>query len=171
EIHAPIVSHGTSFVPYLCVSGSETGFSLLSASKAWNLPGLRAALAVAGPDAVYDLERLPEEADHGASHVGVVAHTAALRAGTGWLDAVLDGLDTNRAVLARELAEHLPDVRYEPASGTFLAWLDCRELPLSEEPAQAFLQRGRVALNPGTDFGTGGAGFVRLNLATSTERV
>ncbi|WP_320782621.1 MalY/PatB family protein [Streptomyces sp. CRN 30] len=171
EIHAPVVARDASFVPYLSVPGGENGLSLMSASKAWNLAGLKAALAIAGPAAADDLARLPEEVGHGPSHLGAIAHTAALRDGGDWLDAVLLGLDDNRRLLARLLAEHLPAVRYVPAEGTYLAWLDCRGLGLEEDPAEVFLRRGRVALNSGKDFGTGGAGFVRLNLATSPDLI
>ncbi|MEU7475555.1 MalY/PatB family protein [Lentzea sp. NPDC042327] len=167
EIHAPLVAPGVRFVPYLSVSGNA--LSLMSASKAWNLAGLKAALAIAGPEAAGDLARLPEEVGHGPSHVGVLAHTAAYRDGGDWLDAVLAGLTENRRVLAALLAEELPGVRYEPAPGTYLAWLDCRGLGLGDRPAGEFLRHGRVAVNCGVPFGTGGAGFVRLNLATSPE--
>ena len=169
EIHAPIVGAGASFVPYLSVPGGESGLSLMSASKGWNLAGLKAALAIAGPDAADDLARLPEEVSHGPSHLGIIAHTAALRDGGDWLDAVLSGLDDNRRLLAGLLAEQLPAVRCTPAQGTYLAWLDCRGLGLGDDPADVFLRRGRVALNSGIPFGTGGAGFVRMNLATSPE--
>ncbi|QNP68107.1 pyridoxal phosphate-dependent aminotransferase [Streptomyces roseirectus] len=169
EIHAPIVAAGARFVPYLSVPGARDGLSLMSASKAWNLAGLKAAVAVAGPEAGADLARLPEEVSHGPSHLGVIAHTAALRDGGDWLDAVLAGLDDNRRLLTRLLAEHLPGVRYAPARATYLAWLDCRALDLGDDPAGVFLERGRVALSSGPAFGTGGAGHVRLNLATSPE--
>lgn len=169
EIHAPLVLDGATFVPWLSVPGAERGLSLMSASKAWNLAGLKAALAVVGPGAADDLARLPEEVSHGPSHLGVIAHTAALRDGAAWLDALLAGLDDNRRLLAALLAEHLPTIRYRPGEGTYLAWLDCRALGLGDDPAQAFLDRGRVALNSGLPFGTGGAGHVRLNLATSPE--
>jgi cystathionine beta-lyase len=171
EIHAPVVAPGTAFVPYLSVPGAESGLSLMSASKAWNLAGLKAALAIAGPAAAGDLANLPEEVSHGPSHVGVLAHTAALRDGGDWLDALLAGLDDNRRLLADLLAEQLPDIRYEPAPGTYLAWLDCRALGLSDDPAAVFLERGRVALSSGTAFGTGGRGHARLNLATSPELI
>ncbi|MEV8022392.1 MalY/PatB family protein [Streptomyces sp. NPDC086554] len=167
EIHGPIVAANASFVPFLSVPGAENGLSLMSASKAWNLAGLKAALAIAGPEAADDLARIPEEVSHGPSHLGIIAHTAALRDGGNWLDALLVGLDDNRRLLAALLAEHLPAIGYTPAQGTFLAWLDCRNLGLDGDPAEAFLQRGRVALNSGRAFGTGGEGFVRLNLATS----
>lgn len=169
EIHAPLTAPGVGFVPYLSVPGAERGLSLMSASKAWNLAGLKAALAVAGPGAAADLARLPEEVSHGPSHVGVLAHTAALTDGTAWLDALLAGLDENRRLLAALLDRHIPEIGYRPAEATYLAWLDCRALGLGDDPAETFLERGRVAVNSGIPFGTGGAGHVRLNLATSPE--
>ncbi|MFF4544964.1 MalY/PatB family protein [Streptomyces sp. NPDC001406] len=171
EIHAPLTAVGAAFVPYLSVPGGESGLSLMSASKAWNLAGLKAALAIAGPRAAADLARLPEEVSHGPSHLGIIAHTAALADGGAWLDALLAGLDDNRRLLAELLAEHLPAVRHRPAEATYLAWLDCRALGLGDDPAEAFLERGRVALTSGIPFGTGGAGHVRLNLATSPELI
>jgi cystathionine beta-lyase len=166
EIHAPVVSKGTTFVPYLSVD--DRGLSLMSASKGWNLSGLKAAVALAGA-AADDLARLPEEVSHGPSHLGSIAHTAALKEGGDWLDAVLQGLDENRKLLVSLLDEHLPQVGYRPSPATFLAWLDCRELGLGDDPAAVFLDRGRVALTSGADFGTGGAGFARLNIAASPE--
>ncbi|WP_086668850.1 MalY/PatB family protein [Lentzea kentuckyensis] len=165
EIHAPLTT--ADFVPYLSVA--DDGLSLMSASKAWNLAGLKAALAIAGPESAEDLARLPEEVGHGPSHVGILAHTAALRDGGDWLDALLADLDENRRLLTELLAEHLPAVRYTPGEGTYLAWLDCRGLGLGDDPAKTFLKHGRVAVNSGIPFGTGGAGFVRMNLATTPE--
>ncbi|MGP3989952.1 MalY/PatB family protein [Streptomyces sp. 3N207] len=169
EIHAPLALPGARHVPYLSVPGSENAFCLLSASKAWNLAGLKAGLAVAGAAAAGELAAMPEEVGHGPSHLGVIAHTAALRHATDWLERLLAGLDENRRLLGELLAHHLPGVGYRPPQATFLAWLDCRALGLGDDPAAAFLQRGRVALNSGPAFGTGGAGHVRLNLATSPE--
>lgn len=171
EIHAPLTAGGVAFVPYLSVRGGGYGLSLMSASKAWNLAGLKAALAIAGPESAADLARMPEEVSHGPSHLGIIAHSAALRDGTDWLDALLAGLDDNRRLLAGLLAEHLPAIAHRPAEATYLAWLDCRALGLGDDPAEIFLHRGRVALNSGIRFGTGGAGHVRLNLATSPELI
>ncbi|GAA3744240.1 aminotransferase class I/II-fold pyridoxal phosphate-dependent enzyme [Plantactinospora mayteni] len=178
EIHAPLIYPGVTFRPYLSMPGSERGLTLLSASKAWNLAGVKAALAVAGPAAVDDLARMPKVAGDGASHLGALAHTAALRYGGPWLDELLAGLDQNRRLLGDLLAEHLPQVRYRPPEGTYLTWLDCRDLVLPDgdsgapaDPAQVFLERGRVALVSGPLFGTGGTGHARFNLATSPELV
>ena len=183
EIHAPLVLPGADFVPYLSVPGAENGFSLMSASKGWNLAGLKAALLITGPDAAEDLARLPEVVSHGPSHLGIIAHTAALRCGGAWLDALLAGLDGNRRLLSRLLGEQLPAISWSPPAGTYLAWLDCRGLGVDDDrdvdasarglvtslagPAEAFLERGRVAVSAGPAFGTGGAGHVRLNFATS----
>ncbi|GAA3775544.1 MalY/PatB family protein [Micromonospora maritima] len=179
EIHAPLALTGARFTPYLTVAGAGDAFALVSASKAWNLAGLKAALAVAGGDAADDLARMPEEVSHGPSHLGVLAHTAAFRDGGPWLDALLGGLDANRALLGSLLADHLPTVSWRPPEGTYLAWLDCTGLGVPTDapaggvasdlagPARMFLDRARVALSSGHVFGTGGTGFVRLNFATS----
>jgi cystathionine beta-lyase len=169
EIHAPIVYGEAVHLPYLSLPGTEGAFALLSASKAWNLAGLKAAVAVAGPAAAADLARMPEEVSHGPSHLGVIAHSAALRHGGEWLDSLLAGLDANRRLLGELVAAYLPSVRYRRPQATYLAWLDCRALGLGQDPATVFLERGRVALSPGPSFGTGGAGHVRLNFATSQE--
>lgn len=165
EIHAPLVPSG--FVPYLSLDGTGDAIVVTSASKAFNLAGAKAALMVPGPQAARDVARLPEVVAHGPSHLGVLAHTVALTDGREWLDALHADLDANRDQLADLLAEHLPAVRWGRGSATYLAWLDCRELGLGDDPAAAFLERGRVALNSGLPFGRGGAGHVRLNLATT----
>jgi cysteine-S-conjugate beta-lyase len=181
EIHAPLVLPGAQFTPYLSVDGTDDAFALVSASKAWNLAGLKAALLIAGPAAADDLRRLPEEVSHGPSHLGVIAHTAAFRHGQPWLTSLLAGLTANRDLLGQLLADCLPQVRYRPPEATYLAWLDCRALGLHDPgtatgshivgdlagPARMFLDRARVALSSGHVFGQGGAGFVRLNFATS----
>jgi cystathionine beta-lyase len=180
EIHAPVILSGSRFTPYLTVPGAENALAVTSASKAWSLSGLKAALAIAGPEAAADLRRMPEEVSHGPSHLGVIAHAEAFRTGGDWLDALLDGLEANRTLLGDLIAEHLPGVKYQRPQGTYLAWLDCRELGFDEEvadglavvadlsgPARWFLDHARVALSSGHVFGTGGAGHVRLNFATS----
>ncbi|MBR7835367.1 aminotransferase class I/II-fold pyridoxal phosphate-dependent enzyme [Actinospica durhamensis] len=180
EIHAPLVLPGARFTPYLTVEGTHDAFALTSASKAWNLAGLKCALALAGPGAAHELRRMPEEVGHGPSHLGAIAHTAALREGGAWLDDLLRGLDANRALLGKLIARHLPMARYRPPQATYLAWLDLTALGLHEDgaegpgvvgelagPAALFAERARVAVSSGHVFGRGGAGCVRLNFATS----
>ncbi len=181
EIHGPLTLPGARFTPYLSIDGTDDAFAVTSASKGWNLAGLKAALVVAGDDARPDLARLPEEVGHGPSHLGVIAHAAAFREGEGWLDALLAGLDVNRDLLASLLAEHLPSVGHRRPEATYLAWIDCRPLGLHDPddqggagivsdlagPARTFLDEARVALSSGHVFGAGGVGHVRLNFATA----
>ncbi|MCW2812142.1 MAG: cystathionine beta-lyase [Friedmanniella sp.] len=167
EIHAPLVEDG-AFTPYLSVPGADRGFVVFSSSKGFNLAALKAALVVAGPGATEDLARIPPETAMGASMLGMLAHTAALVSGREWLVEHLAGIHAQRDLLAGLLADQLPAIGYRVPAATYLAWLDCRPLGLVD-PAAFFLERAGVALNDGVPFGTGGAGHVRLNLATSTE--
>lgn len=168
EIHGPLTLPGATFTPYLSVGGTEDAFALTSASKAWNLAGLKAAIVIAGPDAAGDLARLPEEVGHGPSHLGVLAHTAAFDGGRDWLDALLAGLDHNRALLADLVAAQLPGVGVRRPEGTYLSWLDCRRVVTDgADPARRFLEHARVAVTSGRPFGANGDGYVRLNFATT----
>ena len=169
EIHAPVVPTGASFTPVASLPAGSRAIALMSASKAFNLAGLKAAMAVPGPDAAAELATMPEEVSHGASHVGVIAHRAAYLEGGPWLDALLTGLDENRRLLASLLAEQLPEAGYRVPEGTFLAWLDLTAYGLGEDPAAVLRDRARVALHPGPAFGTGGAGHARLNFGTSPD--
>lgn len=168
EIHAPLISAPARHVPWLTVPGGETGIVVTSASKAWNLAGLKAALAIGGADVATNLRRLPAQVTGGASHVGIVAHTAALTDAREWIDQVMVEIEQNRVLLASLLRDHLPEVTLAAGPATYLGWLDCRSLGL-DNPYATFLERGRVAFNPGPAFGTGGEGFVRMNLGTSPE--
>jgi cystathionine beta-lyase len=173
EIHGPLVLDGATHTPWLEVSDAarERGIALTSASKAFNVAGLKAAVAVTASATARDaIARLPYLADR-AGLLGVVAAEAAFRDGDEWLDAVLAQLAANRELLVERLARDLPDVRWTPPEGTYLAWLDCRALGFGDEPAATFLERGRVALMRGLDFGRAGAGHVRLNFGTGPELV
>jgi cystathionine beta-lyase len=170
EIHAPLVLPGAEQVPFLSLDHEMTQRSVAftSASKGWNIPGLKCGVGVAGS---AELGAILEERSDALlpGQPGVPATVAAFERSLAWLDALLAQLDENRALLARLLAEHLPGAAYVPPEASFLAWLDCRTLGLGEDPAAEFLARGRVALSPGPGFGTQGRGFARLNMATSPE--
>ena len=185
EIHAPLIyrapwpgrgaapdvaepaTAAKPHTPFATVSGSAIAF--VSASKAWNLPGLKAALAVAtGAEAWDRLAAVPIEPTYGTGLFGVLAGEAAFTAGEPWLDALVDGLDQNRRLLADLLDEYLPGTGYVPPEATFLAWLDMTGHGLGDNPADEFLRHG-VALTPGPAFGPEGNGHARLNFATSPE--
>jgi cystathionine beta-lyase len=168
EIHAPLALAGAHHVPLASLDHDMAARSITfsSASKAWNIPGLKCGLAVAG--SAEHAEVLAERWEALLpGHVGVLASVAAFTDGLPWLDAVTAQVDENHRLLARLLGERLPGVAYARPDAGFLAWLDCRALGLGDDPAAAFLERGRVALSPGPDFGAQGNGFARLNIGTS----
>lgn len=171
EIHAPLVLPGAEFTPFLTVpGGAEVGISLVSASKAFNLAGLKCAAAVTASSPMRAVtDRLPPDGVWRIGHFGLLATEAAFTDGGEWLDALLATLDARRQQLGRLLAERLPQVRWTPPEATFLAWLDCRSIGGGDTAHELFLREGRVALEPGTRFGAEGSGWVRLNYGTSEE--
>lgn len=167
EIHAPLALPGAAFVPFLAAGdeAAEVGIALQSASKAWNLAGLKCAQIVTGGPVLQDrLAPLADVLPWSVGHLGAIASEAAYRDGEPWLDLLLDALAANVDVLGAGLDERLPAIRWSRPEATFLAWLDCRALGLGENPAAAFLDRGRVALLDGRAFGPPGHGFVRVNI-------
>jgi bifunctional pyridoxal-dependent enzyme with beta-cystathionase and maltose regulon repressor activities len=169
EIHAPLVYPGAVHRPYASLSPQTAAHTVTatSASKAYNVPGLKTAqllLSNAG-DAEHWAE-VGELTGHGASTPGVLASTAAYREGDAWLAGVLTYLDGNRALLAELLAAQLPRIRYTPPEGTYLAWLDGRDLGVEGSLGEFFLREAGVALVDGPECGAPGTGHVRLNLAT-----
>jgi cysteine-S-conjugate beta-lyase len=169
EIHAPLVYDGHRHVPYASISDTTAGHTVtaVSASKAWNLPGLKCAQLVLSNDADAETwARVGTTWEHGASNPGVVANIAAYEHGEPWLSRVLAYLDENRRLLGALLADRLPEIGYRPPEGTYLAWLDCRDLGIGDHPGEFFLTKARVALTDGPECGAVGAGFARYNVAT-----
>ena len=169
EIHAPLTLPGATHIPWLEVSDAARrwGVSVTSASKAFNLAALKTALVVTADPAARDLvDRMPRLHEH-AGLLGLIAAEAAFDDGDPWLDAVIEQLAANREQLEQDLAERLRAIAWRPPQATYLAWLYCSGLGLGDEPAAAFLKDGRIALGRGLDYGAPGAGFVRLNFATS----
>lgn len=141
--------------------------TVTSASKAFNLAGLRWAALHAGSDEMLAaLRALPDHYLGAPNLPAVVATEAAWTDGGAWLTAVLEVIDENRRTLVDLLATHLPDVVYRVPDATYLAWLDCRSLGRGDDPSIEFARRG-VELSPGPTFGDEGRGHARLNLATS----
>lgn len=169
EIHGPLVYDDASFTPWLNAAGTQRGITITSASKAWNLAGLKAAVIVPGADAVEQVGRLHPFVTFGSSHLGVIAQTAAYADGRDWVRRLVGELDANRRLLRDLVAERLPGVRLGLPASTYLAWLDFRATGLGDDPAEVLRDRGRVALSPGPSFGARGVGCARLNFATSPE--
>ena len=169
EVHAPIVYPGQRHIPYASTSDTAAAHTLTatSASKAWNLPGLKCAEVILTND--QDRQRW-EEMGHfvsrGASNPGVVANIAAFRHGERWLEGVIGYLDESRKLLGELLGRYLPQLRYRPPDGTYLAWLDCTAMDLSGSPGELVTERAHVTVVDGPAFGDGGTGSFRFNFAT-----
>lgn len=172
EIHADLLYPGLVHVPMETISAAaDRTVTLTSATKGFNIPGLRTSIAHFGSARLKERfdKVVPEHLLGGPSRIGVAATIAAWSQGEGWLEEVMRYLERNRTHVAEwarrsRLDHHAPEA-------TFLAWIDCRRLNLKSAatPQQYFFEHARVALSEGSDFGAPGRGHVRLNFATSTE--
>jgi len=173
EIHAPLVQPGVHYTPFLAASplAEEIGYTVTSASKAYNLAGLKCAVMVTASEQTAAVVRgLPPEVEWRTGLFGAMAAVAAWDpASDAWLDALLVALDENRRLLGRLLAEHIPEARYRLPEAGYLAWVDLSDLGWGEDPAGRILREARVALNRGPTFGAEGRGHVRINLGCSPE--
>ncbi|KJL19708.1 Cystathionine beta-lyase PatB [Microbacterium oxydans] len=173
EIHAPLAQPGTGFTPFLAVSDAaqRVGYALVSASKAFNLAGLKCALMVTADDETSAVVRgLPVEVEWRTGQFGLLAAVAAFSEESDeWLDGLLRTLDENRVLLEDLLAAHLPGARYRIPDAGYLAWIDLTALEWGDNPARRILKDAKVALHFGPAFGAEGAGHVRLNFGTSPE--
>ncbi|MFW6773258.1 MalY/PatB family protein [Nocardioides sp. CPCC 205120] len=177
EVHAPLVLPAPGgaaagargeFTPYLAVD--PRGVTVTSASKAFNVPGLACAhLVTPDPDDAAALRGVLHSANHGVSRLGVAAGVAAWSDADDWLAALVDRLAAQRALLGDLLATHLPRARTRPLEATYLAWLDLRAYGVADPAAAAAEHGARPA--PGHDYEPGLDGHVRLNLATTPERL
>lgn len=175
EIHAPLVHPGTVFTPFLTASpdAAAVGYAVTSASKAFNLAGLKCALMVTADDRTTAVvEGLDPEVEWRTGLFGALAGVAAFdEASDAWLDALLATLDGNRRLLADLLAEHLPLARYRMPDAGFLAWIDLSAYGWGDDPAESILRGADVALHHGPHFGDEGRGYVRLNFGCDRDLV
>jgi cystathionine beta-lyase len=168
EIHAPLRYGDTAHIPYASISAQTARHTITatSASKAWNLPGLKTAQFITTNPADEEVYQVFGFAVvHGASTPGVIAATAAYTEGGEWLAEVIDYLDGNRFLLRDLLAEHLPEVRYVVPEATYIAWLDCSRLGIPGSIADFFRLEAGVTLTDGSHCGSGFADHARLIFA------
>ena len=168
EIHAPIVYAPARHIPYASVSDAAAAhtFTATSASKAWNLAGLKCAQVIISNDSDAELwERLGFWPGHGTSTLGVVANIAAYTAGAPWLDDVVEYLDGNRRMLAQLVDEKLPGVRMIVPEGSYIALLDFRETGLTGDLAEWFREHAGVAMTDGAACGEAAIGYTRFVFA------
>lgn len=171
EIHAPIVYPGSRHRCYAALDETTARHTITatSASKAWNVPGLKCAQVILGRADARVWDTIRHSASRGCSNLGAEATITAYREGGSWLAEVQGYLLNNRRLLGDLVAEHLPGARMITPAGTYLAWLDCRPLGLGGRPAEHFLRNAAVSVTEGALCGAVGAGHVRLNFATPAK--
>jgi len=172
EIHSPLLYESEAFVPFLSVSENarEVGVTVTSASKAWNLAGLKCAQLVSSSDRIESkLRLLPEAVHFRTSLFGAIAAVAAYEDGREWVDELTRELDRKQRLLNELLHERLPNTYlYRPYFG-YLGWVDLRSAGVGDDPGKELLERAKVAFNSGQNYGPDGKGFIRLNFGTSDE--
>ena len=172
EIHAPLTYDAKTYTPFLNVSqtAKEVGITITSASKSFNLAGLKCALIITESTKLQErINLMPPAVTWRASLFGAVASTAAYAESVDWLDGLLITLDQNRKLVEKLIATKAPAIKYRIPDFGYLAWLDLSALGLGEDPAAAILEKGKLAVNGGVLYGPKHKNFVRLNFGTSPE--
>ncbi len=172
EIWGDLVHPGAIHRPLPIVDERFDGrlVTLGSASKSFNLAGLRTAVAhIDHAPLLEALASMPKHLQGAPSSLGVVGTVAAWSECDDWLAAARRTITARCEQLARRLTVDVPSVRFDPPEATYLCWLDFRDAGLGDDPAAALLDRAGVALSSGPQFGPGGAGYARLNVATSEQ--
>ena len=175
EIHADFNLGSTPHTRILAVDGADKCVMLTSATKSFNLAGLRQSSAIVKNAQLREkLAAEIERAHAGTPNIfGAIAQTVAYSEGDEWMDAVVEYIRENRDFAVNFIRERIPQIKCEAQEGSYLMWLDCREVGLSHD---AFFRRvideAGVAINDGRFFGEeAGLGFFRFNLATRRDRV
>ena len=168
EIHADLIYPGNRHH----VLGSFTAYAgniitAVAPSKTFNIPGLNlSALIVPDRSTRNAITQVLNTLHVSASNpFSIAAFEAAYREGEAWLEALLCYLRDTRDAICTYLAHYLPEIKVIPAEGTYLLWLDCRAWEMDDaQLKQFFIHEAGVGLNPGTQFGKEGSGFMRLNI-------
>jgi len=172
EIHHDLIYPGQRHIPLATLA--DDGDDIVTAvapSKTFNIPGLGLSVLVASKPEQREKLRRAFDLLHvsGANPFSIAAFSAAYRHGAAWLDALMAYLAESRDEVATTLAREAPAIRVVAAEGTYLLWLDCRafcrERGLDDAALNRFfIERARLGMSPGSLFGQGGDGFMRLNL-------
>jgi len=173
EVHSPLVLNPNArHIPYASLNEAALSHTVTaySASKAWNIPGLKAAqLVIEGPQLKKIWKRSAAFYADGASRLGLIASIAAYTdpACTQWLDDTRAVIRGNLALVKQHFALHHPAIRVANNDATYLLWIDLRSLGITGRVADYLLEQAHVAVNDGCDYGA--PGFIRLNIALEPQ--
>lgn len=170
EIHSDLVFHGKKHTRIASISKQigQYAVTCVSVTKTFNLAGLQASTAIF-PNAAMkrDFDRYWSSMDiHRNSAFSSVAIETAYREGREWLEQLLEYLSGNMEFVKEYCRQHIPQIKPNLPDATYLVWLDCRELGLSNEQLRKFMiEKAKIGLNEGNTFGRSLSGFMRLNVA------
>ena len=172
EIHMDLVMPGHAHTPILNVPGAEKAILLASATKTFNLAGLRhSSILVKDQDTLDQIDKVMSACAVGEPNIfGALAQRIAYEQGAPWLDSLIEYVSGSAQFVIDYLAAHLPEILPAELQGTYLMWLDCRQLGLPDV-WRFLIDEAGVGLNNGESFGEAGKGFVRLNLATPRSNI
>ena len=172
EIHSDLVFKGykhtslTTVAPYY----KDNIVTLTAPSKTFNLAGLYVSNAIITDEKLRS--RYKELFSTTPNVLGAEALIAAYNKGETWLEELLEYIESNYNYVLKFVNENVPKIKVIKQEGTFLTWLDCRELGLSDEELERFfLEEAKLALSTGTAFGKGGSGFMRMNIGCPISTV
>lgn len=169
EIHADLVFKPHQHVTALSVAKNSSHIiTCMAPTKTFNLAGVQAAyMIVEDKEKREKLQDLAMKSAHmGLTVLGATAMKAAYNEGDKWLTELLDQIQTNIDYVKQTIEEKFPEVKIPEPEGTYLVWIDYRQLGISEkEMMHALLHEGKLALEPGTKYGPEGDGFLRMNVA------
>ncbi|MEI8363348.1 MAG: PatB family C-S lyase [Betaproteobacteria bacterium] len=172
EIHADLVYPGEQHTTLAMLAnhhGNDKIITAVAPSKTFNIPGLGlSALIVPNPEQRVRLQKVFDSLHlSNTNPFSIAAFEAAYRGGEAWLDELLIYLRNNRDFVSDYLMKNIPAIRLIQPQGTYLLWLDCGGLAMSDlQLGDFFVRQAKVGLNPGESFGQGGSGFMRLNIAS-----
>ncbi|AOM84209.1 MalY/PatB family protein [Salisediminibacterium beveridgei] len=176
EIHSDLILEGYSHIPMASLSEdiSHQTVTLSAPSKTFNLAGMQASFVIAAnPDHRKKLGAVDKQQGHFTLNtMGILAMKAAYDHGEDWLNELNDYIKANADFVADELERLELPIHLARLEATYLLWLDCRELGLTDkELEKLFINAGKIGFNWGHTFGAGGEGFVRMNVACPRETV
>lgn len=171
EIHADLLFKGSTFTPFAALSEAFAANAVVctAPSKTFNLAGLHTSnIIISSPELRLRFQQTLNACGMGkwANPFGVVACETAYREGEAWLEQAMAYIEGNLDYLERTIETHLPRLRVIRPEGTYLVWLDCRELGLDQWALKRLmLEKARIFPDEGFIFGPEGAGFERINIA------
>lgn len=173
EIHADFNFGVVPHTRILAVEGAKKCVMLTSATKSFNLAGLRQSSAVVADDELREKLAFEIVSAHASTPniFGGIAQMTAYMEGDAWMDAVVEYIRENRDFACDYLSKNVPEIAFDRPDGTYLMWLDCRNVGAEHEAFKEMLIDAGVGLCDGTDYGAEGRGFFRLNLATTRGNI